>query len=262
MRLKSACLLLMTIGLATAQTPAVGYGVSNYYKVPADKRAAFLEYMQLLKSIQQQRVNSGEARAYTVYAVQGAGSAGEYNYVTTLSSDKPLEAVTQENWQAWVKQAGVNWSSASMAMWNPMLVRGVTSRTEVRAGTPLAKGEYVAVRRYRVSPGKQLSALLSAHREDSLPVMNELIAQGKTKSYLVSVPVFTGASALPFDYTVSNGFGSQKAAVENYGGDNWRAAWGKTRPGKNADDFARMLQESRRQVRAELWRVVDRTDPR
>jgi hypothetical protein len=254
-------LLLLAIGARLANGQETSYQHVTLWKVPYQQRAAFLEFQrEVLKKVEQVRVNAGEFNAALLYEVVGAGTAGEYNFVKLISGPRPLEAFTTEQWQAWTKQAGVSWSPAYMRIYQPMMVRSMINRVSSRAGDGLKTGEVVAVRRFRANPGK--GAMLEAlHRNDGLPVMKELIRQGKVKTHTVSHPVFTGASTLPFTYSVGMGYGSQAEAIAGITA-SFREAFAKVHSGKKYEDYLQTLNDNRVPVRAELWRVVDRTDPK
>lgn len=254
-------LLCLTAAMtASAQTSNVGQGYQSatLYKVPWEKRSAFLDQMKLRKAIWQQGVNSGHCRFWGVYEVQGAGAAGDYNFVAITSYDRWPENETASQWPAWVKQAGVSFSASDSAMWAPFVVRSVISRTAMRAGVGLKPGEFLAVRRFRANPGKG-NMLETAHREQGLPAMLELIQQGKVKGHSVTFPVFSGSSALPYSYSVSMGFATRSAAITGVG-DIWAAAFAKANPGKNSAEYMKLLNDNRQPVRAELWRLVDGTE--
>lgn len=254
-------LLLLALGARLASGQESTYQHTTLYKVPYQQRAAFLEYeREAIKKVHQLRVSAGEFNSWVLYEVVGAGTAGEYNFVSLIAGPRPLEVFSAEQWQGWAKQAGASWSPAYMRIYQPMQVRSMINRVSMRAGDMLKIGDFVAVRRFRANPGK--AAMLEAlHRDEGLPVMKEVIRQGKAKTHTVSHPVFTGASTLPFTYSVSAGFGSQAEAIAGIAAP-FREAFAKVHSGKKYEDYLKSLNDNRVPVRAELWRVVDRTDPK
>lgn len=256
----TAVLALASVGLAQTSIPGEGFTQTYYYKVPASQNAAFLEMQQgLMKKIVQQRIASGERTYWGLYSVLGAGTSGEYNYVTIAQSEKTFEPVPgYDDWQKAITGVGskVNFGQV-LNFLQPMIVRMTIGQRLLGISNPTTPPAVISVRRFRTQPGKSF-VVADYHRKVMLPVAQELLKAGKILSHSVTTPIFSGSTTPDFNITVGWGYASAAEAIaRSGGGKDFQAAFAKVHAGKNYSETMRELTDAREFVRGELWRMVD-----
>lgn len=232
-------------------------------KVAPDQEAAFTEFYKTgpgSKAIQDRiKANKESMRWTLLQAVYPGDPAPETNFMIASARGgaptDPDPAKRDEQTRASTGMTYVQYMQKVRTM-SRTVGQTLSHLHEATPGFALSEGDYVVVRRLKVSPGKtqEVSDLM---RDVQYPLAADGVKAGRFKGWSFSHLSFPTGSSLPYDATAVWVHKDLASAVAGMGPNNGAAArFAEVLPGKNYSNYLDSLRENSKVVRTDLYRVV------
>ncbi len=254
-------LLLTAVSTALAQQAAsTNYRTAQYLKVPADKEAAYLEFLRTnTHKIYDIAMQSGDVVSWAVLKLVYEGSpALDYNYVaTTLYSGPPIDLSTQQQDQIVRRATGLSLEEyLQMLSGLRVSIGSVLGSVEaVVPGTTMKEGNFVALTRWKIQPGQE-RAYSDFVKSMILPLHVQDLKDGYNLGWTAGRTMYPGGDQAPFDATCALIHKDLASAVKIMSPEQKEARFSKLYPGESYDAFTMRDQAVRRLVRTELLKVM------
>lgn len=242
---------------ASSQTIPSLFVVVDYMKVKPENTSRYLEVEQdIWKPMHQERVKQGIIVGWYLYAVEFAGTDGEYNYVVislydnaeSLESPWNAEIPAQVHPRKQISEL-MEQTYGSRQNVKTELYYSVATAPEIPLETPAS---YLQVNFMQVDPGQQ-STYEQLESDIWQPIHNEAINSGRTSGWGLWRSLFPRGAGQKYQYITLNTFSEFSYVFEL----DYSVPFGDIHPDKNFSEVIQKTQQMRTIVRTELWDLID-----
>lgn len=230
--------------------------VVDFMKVKQGDEAKYVELeKEVWRPIHEERIKQGEIVGWVLYAIHYAGSDDEYNFVTAALFDDPakLEHTFQVDMEKVHPGKDLDKAFAETLSSRELVRKQLLYRDDFvyPEGGP-GDFKYIQVNFMKVKPGNG-GAYVEHERKVWKPVHQALVDAGTRWGWSLWECVYPMGAGMPYDYVTVDYY----ADFSKLGAADIMEAFEKAHPGKMMNELTTETNQVRKQVKAELWEVID-----